>query len=44
MNFTEEQVITAGIKSKLLKMVIKKLSSDNFDTLEEKQNFVESLI
>ena len=41
MNFTEEEVEKAGIKSKLLKMVLRKLSSTDFDTPEGKQKLCE---
>ena len=40
MNFTGEQVITAGIKSNLLRMVIKKLSSDNFIPQKKTKNLL----
>ena len=41
MNFTEEEVENAGIKSRLLKMVLRKLSSSDFDTPEGKQKLCE---
>ena len=40
MNFTGEQVITAGIKSNLLRMVIKKLGSDNFIPQKKTKNLL----
>lgn len=38
LDFTDGQVMTAGIKGRLLIMVLRKFSSEYFDTPEEKKN------
>ena len=41
MDFTEQQMVIAGIKRRLLKLSLKKLSSNDFDFPESKQKLVE---
>ena len=42
LDFTHEEVVITGIKSGLLKMVIRKLSSEDFDTPEGKKTLCET--
>ena len=41
LDFIDEEVMIAGSKSRLLKMVIRKLSTDDFDTPDGKKKLSE---